>query len=109
MLEADAHRSLFLLHKSATDTEELPHALSDICTRNASLAALDSVSNMVVDAAQWYGPDRGSIMPICCYYNVRSAIEYMQGRNQVCHDAHRMSRIDCLMDMEKKYRRQWLF
>ena len=91
---------MLILSRTAAD--------ADFHTKQTSYAALDTACEMVVDAAQHHGLEKVDAMPICCYYNLRAAIVYLQERKQLMNDDTVSRKIDCLVQSEKSYRGMWL-
>ncbi|KAH8696745.1 hypothetical protein BGW36DRAFT_298399 [Talaromyces proteolyticus] len=96
-------RSLFLLHKHVIDLlltcpSEYSDQVADI-----SRAALSTACEMVVDAVQFPNNYQSGMMPICCYYNLRTAIEFLVEQKGTSAE------IDILRQAERAYRSKCLF
>jgi hypothetical protein len=77
--------------------------------RRNSLAALNMASQMVVDAARYHRLDTTDVRPFCCYFNLREARQHLQQRNGVVFNEALSRDIECLLECEEQYRKEWVF
>jgi hypothetical protein len=108
-LDDNIDRSLFLLHGAILDISEALETEVGYRTKQMSWVALDMVCQLVIDVAHYHLPDGIQTMPICCYYNLRAAIDYLQERNKSASSREISRNIEFLLHSEKIYIRKWLF
>ena len=101
-------RALFLLHHLILATmQQKPQADAiDETKIQASHSVLDMISNMALDLVR-YGSDVGSL-PICCYYNLKAAVRWMQSRADLTRDRKPTAEIELLSQILDGYREKWM-
>lgn len=72
--------------------------------RDASLSLLLSQSARWRDAVRHFDVWPGERVPICCYYNLRAAIQYMSEEDQHAKDEAMSADFDCLLYAYEAYR-----
>lgn len=108
MANGNIDRLFPLLHGSVLDTLQYPKSETDSQKRDISWIGLDTGCRMILDVAQWHGEAKAPIMPICCFYNLRAAINRMQERNKLVVDEALSRDIDSLLGAEEEYRKTWV-
>ncbi|KAH7309832.1 hypothetical protein B0I35DRAFT_440699 [Stachybotrys elegans] len=98
-------RALFLLHDLIISQIAI-HLPLDEQTRTRSWSALDMICRMAMDLAT-YGTKEHAI-PVCCYYNLEAAVEWLKYRTSTCDDGQYGPRIQTLSDMIMYYRNRWM-
>ncbi|OKL56359.1 hypothetical protein UA08_08511 [Talaromyces atroroseus] len=77
LIEADSQAVLDAL--SSPQNEDERHA------RSLSQVALNSACKMVIDAIRNSDKSPGDNIPVCCYYNLQTAIQYMSEQKRYTH------------------------
>jgi hypothetical protein len=102
-------RLLFLLHRSVLDTLQHPKSETDNQKRDMSWIGLDVVCRIILDITQKHSEEKTPIMPICSFYNLRTARKCMQERKKLVVDEALSRDIDSLLGAEEEYRQTWVF
>lgn len=63
---------------------------------------------MVLDAAHCKTQDNAYEMPLCCYYNLQAAIQWLQQREHNTSAEMQAYDLDCLLQSEKRYHKNWV-
>lgn len=101
---------MFLLHGAVF--EILPHPQDDTERRKKekSASALDMVSRMVAEAFDENSEVPGQVeMPMCCFYNMRTAQRRFQERNKLLMDVDLSRNIERLRQAGSMYYETWVF
>lgn len=101
-------RALFILHKTIARLFGTLKEQEDCHVKKFAMVALDMVSNMIVETARRDAP-RVAVLPLCCYYNLRDASEYLQKQHRLTGQGSPSDDIECLLRSEELYHKRWIF
>ncbi|RFU27772.1 hypothetical protein B7463_g8580, partial [Scytalidium lignicola] len=101
-------RSLFLLHQHILVVLAITQNESDHRARCFSQAAVNTACEMVVDAVRCVGNQkRADASPICCYYNLCCALQYLQERQRSLGNETLSADVECLVSAQEAYHNRW--
>lgn len=101
-------RSLFLLHRAVLNALQTPQSEDEYQVVQRSRAALGTFCEMVIDSARCFGEELGP-SPICCYYNIQAAVDYLQEQLRDEDGEALRSDIDYLLRTKRNYCDKWGF
>ncbi|KAK5996390.1 Transcription factor BOA15 [Cladobotryum mycophilum] len=109
---AVAIRSLFILHERILDEKDLSGGEPHVHLKPASMAALDTVANIVTHAAHDHSkhmvPRQADTNPLCCVYNLRLAKKHIEERRGNIDQEESFSKLAPLLTLSKAVSKRWV-